>query len=81
MLNAVAYALTHGAGLLEAADVVVPFCGEYASNPAHLRAAFLHNEGDYRNIRQTGDRLASPSRSPRPGRRRAVPSADRPRGR
>lgn len=50
--HVVAYALQAKTGLLEAADIVVPASGEYASDRENLRAAYLQNLDDYHNARQ-----------------------------
>lgn len=52
MMYAIDYALAHGAGILEATDVVVPMSAQNSSNPANYRAVHLENERVMKNARE-----------------------------
>lgn len=51
LLEAIEYALDHGTGLLEVADLVVPSEGEVFTDPDNLRAHYLENVDDHDNAR------------------------------
>lgn len=52
LLTVIRYAQEHETGILEAADVMVPFSGECATDHDHLRAGYLKNINDLRNQRE-----------------------------
>ena len=49
---AMAYAVQHAAGILEASDIIVPFSGECYSDADNFRADFLQTDTDDGNARE-----------------------------